>query len=370
MRCVAALSTHPTPAHAAGDVVADLLEREQSPPSLLLVLVSPPLAGAADDLRRTLHAILRPVELIIVVTSGLLAAGNEVTKGPAIALWGLWTESDEELVVSHSADATLAHRAIGSESTQPGHTLVLADPNCAELSRVLARVEELESTRTVSGALLADATTPVVMMDGDGVARSLTLLSFTAAAIEPRIGFGSEALSQRFRAGRVVDSMLCEIDGAPAIERVETVLSTLDAHERSQAALDLAVGVVDPDSGAVHDVVRVLGADRANGALALARSIPQGAICEFHRQDRTTSGTGIIDALGGTVSAGALLFVTDPIDPDVADSGVADLAIVCEALGTAHFAGLHVTSVIGGSSGPARLLPAPLGAAIFRPSHH
>jgi small ligand-binding sensory domain FIST len=370
MRCAAALSTHPIPSHATGDVIADLLQRDARPPELLMVFITPAFVGAAEDIRAAIQTVLSPSQLVLAVSSGVIASGSEVTRGAAIGIWACWTDRNESISMVHfSEDARGAFRpsqAISAESL----VVLLVTPSFGDISGLLEQTGALFPEVTFCGGLLSEVAGPVQLLDSSGMSRSLLAITFSNTASAHRVGFGSESVSERFNATRVIGSMLCAIDGQPALQMAHSVLAGLDRSRQSKVAEDLAVGIIDPQSGDLREVIRVLGADSAAGALALAGPVQEDSLFEFHSQDRRSAESGIGVALGGTRSHGALLFSTEPINSASLNDGVGELGRVSEELGCSEFAGIHVASAIGAAVGRSRLLAAPLAAAIFGRAHH
>ncbi|MSZ52225.1 MAG: hypothetical protein F2597_05815, partial [Actinobacteria bacterium] len=92
MRCASALSTHPIPAYATGDVIAELLALDEPPADLLVAFATPAFGGATDDIAETIRILLQPRNVVLVVSDGVIGAGSEVTAGSGIALWSLWLD--------------------------------------------------------------------------------------------------------------------------------------------------------------------------------------------------------------------------------------------------------------------------------------
>ena len=62
-RYAAALSQHPVPAHAVGEVAGSLLEQlDGEPPDLLVYFASPHLVGALDDMSSAVPAPARAAD--------------------------------------------------------------------------------------------------------------------------------------------------------------------------------------------------------------------------------------------------------------------------------------------------------------------
>jgi small ligand-binding sensory domain FIST len=109
MRAAAAISVHPVPSHATGEVIADILERFEERPDLALVCATPALAGALDDICAAVAEILDPVTLVGVTSSGILGGTTEVESGPGLSLWVATTgPSDARLFSPNTSSTSIA----------------------------------------------------------------------------------------------------------------------------------------------------------------------------------------------------------------------------------------------------------------------
>ncbi|MET1001300.1 MAG: FIST N-terminal domain-containing protein, partial [Acidimicrobiia bacterium] len=87
-RYAAALSMHPTPVEAVGEVAGEILERfEGARPDLLVCFASSDHVGAFEDISGGLRKLLEP-EAMIGCTAGAIAGGSrEVEDGPALSIF-------------------------------------------------------------------------------------------------------------------------------------------------------------------------------------------------------------------------------------------------------------------------------------------
>src|SRR4051812_36155717 len=85
-RYAAALSQHPVPAHAVGEVAGSLLEQlDGEPPDLLVYFVSPHLVGALDDVSSAFRRLLEPGVLLGVTAAAVIGGSREVEEAPALS---------------------------------------------------------------------------------------------------------------------------------------------------------------------------------------------------------------------------------------------------------------------------------------------
>lgn len=371
MRCAAALSTHPIPSHATGDVIADVLGLHESVPDLVLVVATASFGGAAEDILSTVQTLLHPRQLLFTASSGILAAGTEVSEGPALGVWVFWSEIDEDISVLDLENGIESLTYLEKRTLATAESvIVLADPALPNVTDTIEAVSTLRSTRAVTGGLLSGASGATVLRDSSGRSRRCVAVTFPSTSSHAKLVHGSVPLSRDLVATSVVGNMVCELDELPALEVVQQLLSTIEPEERSRTAKNLAIAFYAPETDDIVDVYKVLGADREHGALAVAGALPSGAMVSVHYQGSDDSQLGLVEAFDGTRAAGALLFSCSPLEPDDNHEGLTDLGHLSEALGTTAFAGIHVSSVIGPGSRGSGLSGAPLSAAIFGRPHY
>ncbi|MEX1218508.1 MAG: FIST N-terminal domain-containing protein [Acidimicrobiales bacterium] len=379
MRCASALSTHPVPAHAVGDVIGDVLQQpatpsHATPADLALIFTTPGFAGASEDIMAAIDSILSPKELLFVVSSGVIGAGSEVCRGPAISIWLYWgggaIGSEELVVLDLTAGVKSIDHATQDALCESKALVLLGNPDVELVTQTIDEVCQKLPHVALSGALLSSANGPVHILDRHGNDYGFVAIAFRNSSIEVALGHGSVALTPALKVTNSVGRMLCEINGHSALEYAQRVIASCETEMRAQTARDLAVAILDPLTGAVIDVCRVLGGDRTTGALALSSEIPHSSIVSLHRQDREGATAGLQEALGGQHSLGALVFASCAIDPESEREGAGGLSMLSDAIGSGAFAGAHASAVIGSGSEQPGLRAAPLSAAIFGRDHH
>ena len=86
-RYASALSRHPTPVEAVGEVAGEILERfDGARPDLLVCFASPHHAGAFEDVMGGLRKVLEPEAAIGCTMVGVAGGGIEVEDGPGLSV--------------------------------------------------------------------------------------------------------------------------------------------------------------------------------------------------------------------------------------------------------------------------------------------
>lgn len=373
MRCASALSTHPVPAHGVGEAIADLFEHDSSPPAFLAVFLKESAAGAAEDVANVVRHAIAPQDFLIVLCPSLLAAGTEVGRGPGLALWAVWAdESINESVVGHSifeGSASFAS-STGTDANLRESFVLLVDPACEDIDRLLNALDSMRPRPSVTGGLLSSTSLHHCLIDAEGRTPDAYGIRFRSPMIQVLLGHGSQAISPPMTVTSIIGSMLCELDRSPALDRAKSALSLVPSLIHPNPAQDLAVAIVQVETDEVIDVVGVLGADSTTGAIALARPLPVGSHVAFHVLGQVNAEHVLTASFGGTPSSGALIFASELLNPQTELYGSAELGLLSEALGTSSYAGVHVASSIGDVQNRIDLIAAPLNAAIFGRMHH
>ena len=374
MRCAAALSTHPIPAYATGDVIADLLALDQPSADLVVAFATPAFGGTSEDIAETIRVLLHPTSFVFIVSDGIIGAGSEVTAGSGIALWSVWLDdslANESVQVFSVGDGELADDSEFTQVMQAASDVILfGNPDEPHVIKWIDQICDLRRGRSVSGALLAASQGSLLLDCTADSSPSLLALAFTGLGATVRLAHGTTALSVPMFVTNAVGSMLCEIDDQNALQIAKDLLSSIEMDRRAITAQDLAVALLEPDTARVVDVYRVLGADRTSDSLALSHQIHVGDRIAFHRQDRFGPLADLEHSLQGSRSNGALVFSCGPLNPDCDLVGTGEVGMLGEALGTTAYAGIHAASVIGPSAGRSGLCSAPFSAVIFGRSHH
>src|SRR5687768_9145249 len=87
MPFAAALSEHPLPTHAVGEVVGEVLERLGDAPDLAVLFVAASHTGAVEDIAAAVRELLHPRVLVGCTAGTIVGGAREAEDTPAISLW-------------------------------------------------------------------------------------------------------------------------------------------------------------------------------------------------------------------------------------------------------------------------------------------
>jgi small ligand-binding sensory domain FIST len=384
MRAAAAISVHPVPSHATGEVIADILERFEERPDLALVCATPALAGALDDICAAVAEILDPVTLVGVTSSGILGGTTEVESGPGLSLWVATTgPSDARLFSPNTSSTSIADDIVdlisnsGAEEDGSGAVvLLMGDAVDFPATDVVEIVNARAPGAAIAGGLLSGWPGPSgVRLSVDGAVADGGGIAIVLAGVRFDIGVshGCSPIGESMMITGAERTMIRTLDDRAALDVAQDALWTVDADRRVESARQLQLGVVvgaGPDGRREFDMLPVLGADRANGAIALGSEVPVGTLARFHVRDVEFSTEDLRRSVVGPKADGALVFTCTSRGEEHFGTRDHDAGIVSETLGTTAIGGVFCSARIGPIGGESRLLGFAVVTVIFGRGHH
>jgi small ligand-binding sensory domain FIST len=304
MRWAAAASRRPEATAAAAEVAATLAAAlGPGPVDLALAFFSAHHVAAAEPLAQALRERLRPGCLAGASGHGVVTSEHEIEGEPALSVMAarlpgvvvspfvLGSEGWDEALGEAAVFARLAPGAAGAELV-----LVLADPYSLELTGLFAAFERQAPGVRLVGGFASAAPRPgsnaLLLNDwvagGGGVAVALS----GAVRADVVVSQGCRAIGPPLTVTRGEGNVIAELDGRPALERVEEVLQGLPEDEHERLRHGLYVGLpVRSDAGARGDYVirALLGGDRARGLIAVGDRAPVGQSLRLHVRDAGTA---------------------------------------------------------------------------------
>jgi small ligand-binding sensory domain FIST len=171
-------------------------------------------------------------------------------------------------------------------------------------------------------------------------------------------------------------NVLVELDGQPAVERVEQVLRTLDAAERERLRHGLYMGRAarGDASGRGDWVIRnLLGADRDRGVIAVSDLVTEGETMRLHVRDAESAREDLAMLLSPQVvdspAGAALMFACNGRGHAFHHDADGDISVLQSALGGAVPAGgMFCAGEIGPVAGRNFLHSHTVSIAILRPA--
>ncbi|MCU0307454.1 MAG: FIST C-terminal domain-containing protein [Thermoleophilia bacterium] len=370
-RFASAVSTLPSPAAAAGE--AARAARDQlagAPCDLCVVFATPDLMGEAGVLVDALHAALAPAHLIGCTAEAVIGAGREIEQAPGLSVWAahlpgaaietfhLVAERDDDGLHVMGWPLELdpaAPAVIGVDSP----VVLLADPFTFPADELLHRVNEAGRLQVVGG-----------MASGGRGPGGHRLLLGRDVHVEGAVGVGVRGAGARLvvsqgcrpigpemviTAGR--GSVVTELAGRPALEKLKEVLVELPEEDRALAEQGLLAGLVidenRPDYVRGDFLIRgILGGDPDNGAIVVGERVRVGQTMRLQVRDAATAGEDLGEALAGAraglgPAGGGLVFSCNGRGTRMFSAPDHDAGAIESALGPVPTAGFFCNGEIG-----------------------
>ena len=328
MPFAAALSEHPSPPEAVGEVVGSVLDRLGPGPDLAVLFLSPAVAGAAEDIAATVRATLAPGALVGATASTVIGGPREVEQGPAVALWAASGVGPTRTVRLEGdlVDGGMRVRGVpaGEARGGPRTMVLLSDPYSIPLEGLLGGLAQDLPELTVVGGVASGARGPGgnrLVVDGevhdDG---AVGLLLPPGVASTPLVSQGCRPVGEPMIVTGVDGPVLLELAGRPALDRLVEVGRALGDAERSIFETGAQVGIVvdegRPTFSTGDFLIRsIVGVDPDRRGVAIGDHVEVGTTVQFHVRDADSADEELVRLLAqagpdatGAGDQGALVF--------------------------------------------------------------
>ena len=360
MPFAAALSEHPLPTHATGEVVGEVLERLGEQPDLAVLFVAASHTGAIEDIASTVRQVLRPRVLVGCTAGTVVGAGREVEDQPAVSLWAgrIPTVVVHRLAAMQTPDGAVITGFPPADDLPPdaAAVLVLADPFTFPSDEFLAGLRDQVGVRLpVIGGLASAARGPGgnrLVVDGHVLTDGAVAVVLGGVDVETVVSQGCRPIGDPMVVTSGEGSMIRELAGRNALERVQDVLRALSPDEITLAQQGLHLGRVIDERKIEFErgdflVRNVLGADRSTGAVAVGDEVEIGATVQLHIRDAISADEDLRQLLDGARADGALLFTCNGRGTHMFGEDDHDASIVSETLDRAPLAGMSCAGELG-----------------------
>lgn len=356
-----ALSQHPLPAHATGEVAGHLLDQlGGASPDLLVLFTTSPLVGAIEDVARTLRELLEPRVLVGATAVAVAGVGREVEDGFALSAFaarlGDAMLTPVALETARTADGT-AVTGWPEDAAAGAHTLfLLGDPFSFPAEGFLASVAAALPDLQVIGGMASAAHGPggnrLVLDARITDTGAVGVLMARGPRVRAVVSQGCRPVGRPYVVTDAVGSLVRSLAGEPPLARLRDVAATAPDEERELLGRGLHLGVVVDEHRAEFGrgdflVRNVLGADRETGAIAVGDELSVGQTVQFHVRDAAAADEDLRALLAGTRADAALLFTCNGRGKRLFGTPDHDAATVAEALGPVPLAGAFCAGELG-----------------------
>lgn len=363
------LSRAPDPAaaaHEAGGAARRGLG--DAPATLAVVFASPALCDEAEALLAGIRDELAPEHLIGSMGEAIVAEGQEVEEGPALAVWAAHLPGASLLPFRLVARPVAEGMGVlgwpdaiaDAPAGNVGPILMLADPFTFPADGLLGQLNEEPGAPVVVGGLASGGRRPGdhrLFAGADVLSEGAVAVALRGTGIRTVVSQGCRPIGPEMVITAADGSTVHELAGMPALAKLEEVLAALDPSERALAAEGLLTGLVidenRPDYGRGDFLVRAIhGGDRDTGALVVGERVRVGQTMRFHVRDAGSADEdlrlALQDARGaGGAPGGALVFSCNGRGTRMFSAPHHDAEAIADELGRIPAAGLFCNGEIG-----------------------
>ncbi len=359
-RYAAALSLHPMPVEAVGEVAGEIMERfDGTRPDILVCFASPHHAGAFEDVAIGLRKLIEPEAMIGCTAVAVAGGGVEVEEAPGLSVFAASFGSGRvDGFVLEAEDTADGMSIVGWPDNVParGTLLMLADPFSFPVGDFLAVCNARIPGLQVVGGLASAATMPganrLVLDDRIVQHGAVALLCSDDVPVRTIVSQGCRPIGKPLTVTKAERNLVYELAGQPAMARLEEIVDASNEHERELMRKGLHVGLVVDEHKLDFErgdflVRNVLGADQRNGALAIGERVDVGTTLQFHVRDADAADEDLRELLARVHGAAALLFTCNGRGTHMFTEQHHDAGTVEEMLGTVPLAGAFCAGEIG-----------------------
>ena len=336
---------------------------------LAFVFLSSAHVAEAEAAASAVREELAPRHLLGCVAQGVVGRAREIEEGPAVAVWACVLPG-AEIECFHAApvqtDAGIAVAGF-PELDDPGLVALLVDPFTFPAGPFLTRLnEEHERVPLVGGIAVGGQRAGVQALIVDDAVHAYGAVGVVVSGppVVTVVSQGCRPIGHESVITRCEGSVVYELAGRPAFERLRDEIASLSPGEQALAARGLLAGLVIDENRPEYEtgdfLMRgLLGADEATGALVLGDTARVGQTLRFFVREASSADEDLRQALGGALRgarpAGALLFTCNGRGTNMFPEPDHDARVVAEALGTQALAGFFCGGEIGPVGGKAFL---------------
>jgi small ligand-binding sensory domain FIST len=358
-----ALSVHPDPVEATGEVAGRLLEQIGAGADLAVLFCSPHHLEAVGEIASAVRALLSPTVLVGATGVAVVGGAREIEGDPAVALWAgrLAAPPRPVRVTAARTPSGVALGGLSADTCGPGEVLVLlADPFSLPIDDVVAMLGLLDPPVVVVGGAASAARGPGgnrLVLDGEVASDGAVGVVLPAAvATDLVVSQGCRPVGDPMIVTAADRNRLLALAGRPALDRLEALARAADPDERTRLAEGLHLGIAVDEHRATFGrgdflVRNLIGVDQTSGALVTTEEVPVGTTVQFQVRDADAADDDLrallAEASAGGLADGALLFTCNGRGQRLFGEPDHDAEAVAEALRSDALAGMFCAGEIG-----------------------
>jgi small ligand-binding sensory domain FIST len=360
VQVAAALSEHPVAPQAVGETVGQILEQIGEAPELVVLFASAAHTGAIEDMAATVRTLLKPGVLVGTTAVSLLHGPREIEGAPAFALWAARLPVPATPVRLEAVDPGdgLEVRGVPMGAPQGSTLLLLPDPFSFPTDSVVGQLADQQPGLRVVGGMASAARGPggnrLLLDDRIHDEGAVGVLLDPSVPVRTVVSQGCRPIGQPMIVTRSERNVMYELAGQPALDRLLAIINDLDPDDRTLAQHGLHLGQVIDENKAEFArgdflVRNVLGADRANGAVAVGGIVEIGSTVQFQVRDALSADEDLRELMAEVDPApdGALVFTCNGRGAHLFGEPHHDARVISDATGGAPVAGMFCAGELG-----------------------
>lgn len=307
MRWVSALSSSSEVQQAVRETAEKIKAGLQgASPDLCFVFVSPHFRAHYEKISKALSSKLRSRFLFGCTASGIIGEGREVEHRPALSLTAALLP-EVEIRAFHLSDDKLPDMDASpkvwrdklSVPLEPApHFILLADPFTIRIEETVMGLDYAFPLSQKIGGLASGAGAPgenVLFLNGNLHTEGLIGLALSGNIIlETAVAQGCRPIGTDLQVTRCERNILYQLNGKPALEVLEEMISSMDERDQGLVQTSLFLGIAidpskkDPERGDFL-IRNILGISPEQGAMSVGVFLRNGQTVRFHLRDARTS---------------------------------------------------------------------------------
>ena len=346
MQYAVALSEHPDPGIAIGEVVGQVLDRVGPGPDLAVLFITGHHVDSTREAGQVIRSTLGVRTLVGATAVSVLAHRQEVEESPAVVLWAGHTGSCRPLRLE--ADSSPL------SDVEPGSSIViLADPFSYDPSVLLSAVPpQVEVVGGLASASSQPGGNRLLLDDAVYEDGAVAVALPPGLGARPLVSQGCRPIGEPFTVTEAKENLLVGLGGRPAVDRLRDLVSAADEKTRSLIGRGLHIGVVVDEQREAFElgdflIRAVLGVDPSQGWVAVGDRVPVGTTVQFQVRDAATASAELRTLVQPLRADSALVFTCNGRGTNLFGRSGHDAEHLSDGLATTAIAGMFCAGEIG-----------------------
>ncbi|HJZ61559.1 MAG TPA: FIST N-terminal domain-containing protein [Miltoncostaeaceae bacterium] len=369
-RFAVAVSTESDPEAAAREAAARIAATiRRGETTLAAVFASPAIAEDGEAVLAVLEELIEPQHLIGCTTEAVVGAGREIEAGPALAVWCARLPGAtvtpfriEDTGVDDGFPFTGWPEELDGGSGGDPPVLLLADPYTFRSDRLAGALNDAGGPVLVGGLASGGAGPGAhrLFLDGEVLRDGAIGVAVAGAPMMAVVSQGCAPLGPDMVITAGGGSVVGELAGRPAFEKLSEVVQELGQDERRLIHQPLLAGIVIDENQPEYErgdfLVRgIVGRDADTGAIYIGERVRIGQTFRLHVRDAESADEDLRAVLrsarstygGALAPAGGLIFTCNGRGTHMFEIADHDATCVRDELADPPFAGMFCNGEIG-----------------------